>query len=605
MDTLDTASLLILVGACLILAGILSSVIALRFGAPLLIGFLGVGMLAGESGPGGISFDDVHTTYIVGAIALALILFDGGIRTRFSTVRSVLAPSLILATVGVLITAAITAPFARYVLHLTWTESALIGAVIASTDAAAVFLLTHSRGLRLRPRVVATLEVESGTNDPFAIFLTIALVEILLSGQPSLEHVAMSLAVKGIGGGLIGYVGGKAIVQVLNRFGMAQGLHPVFVTTAALIVFAFGEAVHASGFLAVYVAGLIAGNQRTRAHSSIVSFLDAATWLAQIAMFLLLGLLAWPGRLTQMALPAITIAIGLMVVARPVAVFICLAPFRFSWREKAFISWVGLRGAVSIFLASIPLLVRLPNAQMYFDIGFVVVLISVLVQGWSIGFAARFLHIALPRQDPNPRRIELDLPGQLSQELVGYNLGESNPYLRRRLIPSWAKLMLVVRKENVLSAEEAGILREGDHVYLVAPTEKAPALDRFFVDLPAPAEPDERLLGDFFVAGDANMGGIAEIYGQPIIPEERDSTVADFFARRIGLYARKADVVTLGSVALVATQVIDGRVTSAALRLAEPGFMPIPRARKKTPVERFWKRMLAVPRMQMRRMKKK
>jgi potassium/hydrogen antiporter len=604
MATLDTVSLLILVGACLILAGILSSLIALRFGAPLLLGFLGVGMLAGEAGPGGIAFDDVQTTYLVGSVALALILFDGGIRTRLPAVRSVLAPSLILATVGVVITAAITAPFARYVLNLTWTESALIGAVVASTDAAAVFLLTHSRGLRLRPRVVATLEVESGTNDPFAIFLTIAIVEMLLSGQYSISGVLTSLAIKGVGGALIGYVGGKAIVFVLNRFGMAQGLHPVFVTTAALIVFAFGEAVHASGFLAVYVAGLVAGNERTRAHSSIVSFLDAATWLAQIAMFLLLGLLAWPGRLPQMALPALAIALGLMLVARPLAVFICLAPFRFSWREKAFISWVGLRGAVSIFLASIPLLVRLPNAQLYFDIGFVVVLISVLVQGWSIGFAARALHIALPRTDPAPRRVELDLPGQLSQELVGYNLGESNPYLRRRLIPSWAKLMLVVRKESVLTAEEAGYVREGDHVYLVAPTEKAPALDRFFVDLPVPAEPDPRLLGDFFVAGDANMGGLAEIYGQPILPEERDSTVADFFARRIGMYARKADVVTLGSVALVANQVIDGRVVSAGLRLAEPDFMPTP-ARKKTPVQRFWKRMLAAPRLQIRRMKRK
>jgi cell volume regulation protein A len=604
MATLDTVSLLILLGACLILAGILSSLIALRFGAPLLLGFLGVGMLAGESGPGGIVFDDVQSTYLVGSVALALILFDGGLRTKFASVRSVLAPSLILATVGVVITAAIAAPFAKYVLNLTWTESALIGAVVASTDAAAVFLLTHSRGLRLRPRVVATLEVESGTNDPFAIFLTIAVVEMLLSGHQPATHFLTSLALKGIGGALIGYVGGKAIVFVLNRFGMAQGLHPIFVTAGALVVFAFGEAVHASGFLAVYVAGLITGNERTRAHSSIVSFLDAATWLAQIAMFLLLGLLAWPGRLPQMALPALAVAAGLMLLARPIAVFICLAPFRFTWREKAFISWVGLRGAVSIFLASIPLLVRLPNAQLFFDVGFVVVLISVLVQGWSIGLAARALHIALPRTGPDPRRVELDLPGQLSQELVGYSVGENNPYLRRRLIPSWAKLMLVVRKERVLTAEEAGIVREGDHVYLVAPTEKAPALDRFFVDLPAPTEPDPNLLGDFFVPGDANMGALAELYAQPIAVGEGEITVADYFSRRIGIYARKSDVVTLGSVALVANQVVDGRVVSAGLRLADPDFMPQP-VRKKTPVERFWKRMLAVPRMQMRRLKKK
>jgi len=602
MSALDTASFAILLGASLILAGILSSLVALRFGAPLLLGFIGVGMLAGESGPGGIQFDDVQTTYFVGSIALALILFDGGLRTRIATVRSVIAPSLILATIGVMLTAAITAPFAKYALALNWTEAALVGAVVASTDAAAVFLLIHSRGLRLRPRVAATLEVESGTNDPFAIFLTIMLVEMLLSGQQSMQHVLVSLALKGLGGGALGYAGGKAIVFVLNRFGLAQGLHPIFVTTGALIVFSTSESLQASGFLAVYVAGLVTGNQRTRAHSSIVSFLDAATWLAQIAMFLLLGLLAWPGRLLGTILPALVVAAGLMLVARPLTVFICLAPFRFSWRDKAFISWVGLRGAVSIFLASIPLLVQLPNAQLYFDVGFVIVLVSVLVQGWTIGFAAHLTHTALPRSDPDPRRVELDLPGQLSQELVGYRLGENNPYLRRRLMPSWAKLMLVVRKEKVFTAEEAGIVREGDYIYLVAPTERAQALDRFFVDTPGQADIDANLFGDFFVPGDARMRGLAEIYGQEIGEDDRDVTVADYFARRIGSYARKGDVATLGAVALVANHVVDGRVVSAGLRLMEPEFMPA--RRRKTPVKRFWQRVLAVPRVQMRRMKK-
>jgi len=601
MPALDSVSLSILVGACLILAGILSSLVALRFGAPLLIGFLGVGMLAGEAGPGGIRFDDVQITYTVGAIALALILFDGGLRTRIATVRSVLAPALILATLGVVVTAALAAPFAHAVLNLNWTEAALMGAVVASTDAAAVFLLIHSRGLRLRPRVAATLEIESATNDPFAIFLTVTLVEILLNGPEPLSAVLLSLLEKALGGALIGWLGGRAIVLVINRFGLAQGLHPVFVTVGALIVFSFGEVVHGSGFLAVYVAGLVAGNQQTRAHSSIVSFLDAATWLAQIVMFMLLGLLVWPERLLQTLLPALAVAVGLALVARPAAVFLCLAPFRFTWREKAFVSWVGLRGAVSIFLASIPLLVRLPNAQIYFDVGFVIVFVSVLVQGWSLGFAARRLHIALPRADPDPRRVELDLPGQLTQELVGYSLGENNPYLRRRLMPSWAKLMMVVRRGKVLTAEEAGIVREGDHVYLLAPPEKAPALDRFFVDLPAPAEPDPRLLGDFFVPGDATMQGIAEIYGQPVPPEASAETVADYFARRLGGNVHKSDVVTFGAVALVATRVDNGRVLSAGLRLADPDPV-VPR--RKTPAKRAWQKLLSVPRVQMRRLRK-
>jgi cell volume regulation protein A len=512
----------------------------------------------------------VRTAYIVGSIALALILFDGGLRTRFSTFRSVLAPSLTLATVGVLLTAALTAPVAHFALGLGWIESFLVGSVVASTDAAAVFFLIHARGLRLRPRVAATLEIESGTNDPFAIFLTIMLVQMLLQGQQSWGSIAMDLAGKGLGGALIGVLGGRAIVLVLNRLALPQGLHAPFVTTGALVVFGLAEAIHSSGFLAVYVAGLVVGNRPTRAHNTVVVFLDAATWLAQIGMFLLLGLLAWPERLPQHALAALAVALFLMLVARPLAVFICLAPFRFSRREKLFMSWVGLRGAVGIFLASIPLLVKLDNAQLYFNVGFVVVIASLLVQGWTIAKAAHRLHIALPRTDPPPRRVELDLPGQLEQELVGYAVHANNPYLRRRIAPSWAKLMLVVRDQRVHTPAEAVDIREGDHVYFLAPPEKAQALDRFFVDMPPPAAPDPRLLGDFFVGGDATLGALAEIYGLTVAPEHREMTLADHIADELHHPPRPNDVLALGPITLVVQKVVDGRAVSIGLQLAEP-----------------------------------
>src|SRR5258706_9601140 len=217
MASLDTVSLGILLGALLVLAGIMSSLVALRFGAPLLLVFLIVGMLAGEGGPGGIQFDDVRTTYVVGSIALALILFDGGLRTRFATFRSVLAPAVTLATVGVVVTAALTAPVARYALGLGWTESLLVGSVVASTDAAAVFFLIHARGLRLRPRVGATLEVESGSNDPFAVLLTIILVEFLTVGDRSWQHVLAVLAEQAVLGTVIGVLGGRGRVLVLQR----------------------------------------------------------------------------------------------------------------------------------------------------------------------------------------------------------------------------------------------------------------------------------------------------------------------------------------------------------------------------------------------------
>lgn len=570
MASLDTVSLAILLGSLLVLAGILSSLIALRFGAPLLLVFLLVGMMAGEGGPGGIKFDDVGTAYTVGSIALALILFDGGLRTRFASFRNVLGPAVTLATVGVLITAVLTAPVAKFVLGIGWIPALLVGAVVASTDAAAVFFLINARGLRLRPRVRAVLEVESGTNDPFAVFLALLLIEILLVGDQSWSHAMMIFLRDAILGCVIGFAGGQIITLVLNRLVLAQGLHAPFVAVSALVVFAFANAVHASGFLAVYLAGLVVGNKQTRAHNSVVVFLDAATWLAQIVMFVLLGLLAWPHRLADTLLGAIAISLVLMLVARPVAVFLCLVPFKFQVNEKIFLSWVGLRGAVGIFLASIPLLVGLPGAHLYFDVAFVVVASSLLVQGWTVALAARKLDISFARADPLPRRIELDLPGQLAREIVGYPVPANSPYLRRGLIPTWARPTLVIRKEEILTPAEAHPVREGDYVYLLAPPEKAQALDRFFVKMSAPAAPDPRLLGDFFVPGTATLGALAEIYGLQVAADHTEVTLADYFSEQLRRRVKMGDIVELGPIALLAHQVSSGRVTTVGLRLAEP-----------------------------------
>lgn len=575
MTALDTVSIGILLGASLVLAGIISSLIALRFGAPLLLVFLLVGMLAGESGIGGVKFDDVQLAYTVGSVALGLILFDGGLRTRLATFRSVLAPAGLLATVGVFVTAAATAPFAAWVLGLNWMEALLVGAVIASTDAAAVFFLLHAKGLRLRPRVGATLEVESATNDPFAIFMTIVLVEILLAGHMTWGETLLFLARQAIVGVVVGWAGGRAMVFVLNRLDLPQGLHGPFAATGAIVVFGLAAAAQGSGFLAVFVAGLVIGNSELRAHNIIVVFLDAATWLAQIIMFVLLGLLAWPERLPQRILPALVVALGLMLVARPAAVFLCLAPFRFTLRERLFVSWVGLRGAVGVFLASIPLLVGLPFAHFYFDVAFVVVMSSLLIQGWTIAPAARLLHLALPRSDVSAHRTELDLPGQLAQELVGYPVVAGSPYLRRGITPSWAKLMLVVRNERVLTPEEAGGVREGDHVYFLAPPERVPGFDRFFVEQPAPAA-DAALVEDFFVPGSATLGALGEIYGLSVPPEKAPLSLADYFAEHFRRTPHVGDAIRLGPVALVAHTVTDGRVVTVGLQLAEPE--PAPRS---------------------------
>ena len=239
------------------------------------------------------------------------------------------------------------------------------------------------------------------------------LVELISVGQSSAWHVALEFGREAVLGAIIGVIGGRLVVLALNRVALPQGLHAPFVATAALVIFGAAQIGHASGFLAVYLAGIIIGNRPTRAHNSVVTFLDAATWLAQIVMFVLLGLLVSPQRLVVSIIPAVIVALVLMLVARPLAVFFCLAPFRFNWREKIFIAWTGLRGAVAIFLASIPMLVGLSKAY-HFDVAFVVVIISLLLQGWTLAAAARRLHVALPRADRGPRRVELDPPGSSS-----------------------------------------------------------------------------------------------------------------------------------------------------------------------------------------------
>jgi len=306
-------------------------------------------------------------------------------------------------------------------------------------------------------------------------------------------------------------------------------------------------------------------------------------------MFVLLGLLVWPQRVGDSLFGSIAVALFLMLVARPVSVFVCLVPFGFQWREKLFVSWVGLRGAVAIFLASIPLLVGLPTAYLFFDVAFVVVLSSLLIQGWTVAYAARKLDVSFARADPLPRRVELDLPGQLTREIVGYPVPANSPFLRRGLIPTWARPTLVVRNEEILTPAEAHPVREGDYVYLLAPPEKAQALDRFFVNMPAPAVPDPRLLGDFFVPGDAALGDLADIYGLQVAADHAQVKLADFFTEQLGRPAKTGDIVQLGPIALLAHAVVNGRVATVGLRLAEIDEAPDFVGR----LQSYWKRIRA------------
>jgi cell volume regulation protein A len=295
MESLHASDWLLLGGAMLVLVGIGSSLVASRFGAPLLLVFLFLGMLVGEDGPVGIAFDNVGLAYGIGSLALAIILFDGGLRTRIAHVRNALAPALMLSTFGVLITALLTALAAMWLLEFTLPQGVLLGAVVASTDAAAVFFLLRANGLHLQRRVGATLEVESGSNDPIAIFLTVMLTTWLASdGAVGSGEMLLSLALQLGIGGITGALGGVALAHALNRLALPAGLHPLLAVAGAIALFAFTNLLGGSGFLAVYLAGLVVGNRPVRAFANVLSVQDAATWLAQLVMFLVLGLLVTP-----------------------------------------------------------------------------------------------------------------------------------------------------------------------------------------------------------------------------------------------------------------------------------------------------------------------
>ena len=421
MHGLDLANTAIFVGAALVLIGIFSSLVATRFGAPLLLVFLVVGMLAGEDGPGGIVFNDYRATYLVGVIALSVILFDGGLRTRLAVFRGIFASSMLLATVGVLVTAAIAALAAWAALGFGPVEALLLGAIIGSTDAAAVFFLLRTGGLRLPGRVGASAgdrvrhqRSDRGVPDDRAH-------RVHPRGRPD-DRLGARVRPRQGGGARrrMGILGGFALVAMLNRLALPGGLHPLFVVAVVILVSTFTALIGGSGLLAVYVAGLVMANRPTRAYPSIVGFHDAVTWLCQIVMFLALGLLVTPTELWDYAPQGLFVAFVLTFVARPVAVALCLGPFAFPRREKLFIAWVGLRGAVSIFLAAIPTLAGVPNGAAYFNIAFFVVLFSMLVQGGSLTRAARRLGVALKTAVPPAQRVEIDVPGQTEQEIVGY-----------------------------------------------------------------------------------------------------------------------------------------------------------------------------------------
>ncbi len=471
------------VAAALILLGVVASKVSDRLGVPALLLFLAIGMLAGSEGIGRIAFDDFEVAQTVGVIALAFILFAGGLDTEWSSVRPVLRQAVLLATLGVLGTAVITGLAASWLFGVALVPGLLLGSIVSSTDAAAVFAVLRSKNVRLKARLRPLLELESGSNDPMAVFLTVGFIELYTEPDTAVLELVPLFVTQMAVGGAIGYVAAVGSVAAFNRLRLGyEGLYPVALIAVVLLTYGIAALLGGSGFLAVYVAGIAIGHGRLVHKNSLVRFADGLAWLMQITMFLVLGLLVFPSELWPVAGRGLLISAALILVARPIATITLLGLTRFDMRETLLVAWVGLRGAVPIVLATFPLVEGIPQGEVIFNVVFFVVITSVLVQGTTIPVVARRLGVAAPLE-PGPAqgrgRVEPAGGATNVHEII---VPEGSPAAGRRLVdldlPRGALVVLVTRDGESRVPQGSTVLKPGDTVLLVAGGDSLPRARR-------------------------------------------------------------------------------------------------------------------------------
>ena len=572
---MDFSNHAILIGAVLLLLSVLASTLSARTGAPLLFVFLGIGMLAGDEGPGHIRFGDYQVAYLVGTMALAVILFDGGMRTRYDTFRVGLWPAVSLASVGVVLTTAIVGYCASRILGLGLMEGMLIGAIIGSTDAAAVFSLLHAAGMRLKQRVGATLEIESGCNDPMAVFLTLSLIQLVgadqtVPGWSLLWHFVQQFGL----GALAGIGGGKLLGWLINRVTLASGLYPLLAMAGGLAIYAGTTVLDGSGFLAIYLAGLVLGNSRVHSAGNILRVHDGLAWLSQLVLFLMLGLLVSPIALFDIGLGALGVAAVLMFVARPIAVAISLLPFKFPLREQVFISWTGLRGAVPIVLALFPALASLPQSSIYFNVAFFVVLASLVVQGWTVAPLADLLRLRLPKEHAPHYSEYVEVPGRAGLQLLGYRVNELSAAIGRTVIqlalPAEVRVVAAFRDGKYLESIGTLEVAAGDLVYVITPSEHMTLLDLLFVPADDAEESEQqRFFGTFTLNGGALLGEVVEMYGGEVPRSISAMTLARYIDRQFRHRPDVGDYVRLGKLNLVVREMQNAQVSKVGIVVRE------------------------------------
>ncbi len=562
------------VGALLLLVSIVLTPLSTRIGLPVLLLFLAVGMLAGVDGAGGIRFDDFETAFLVGNLALAVILLDGGMRTRAQTFRVALRPAATLATLGVLITALITGAAAIWLLQLPPLVGLLMGAIVASTDAAAVFALLQGRGLNLNERVSATLEIESGSNDPMAIFLTVLLLQLIALPDPALNLSVAVMLVQQFGlGALAGLAGGWLLTQLVRRLELAPGLYSLLVVAGGILVFSLTGVVGGSGFIAIYLAGLVLGNSGLPTLPNILQVHDGLAWLAQLGLFLILGLLVTPSQMLDQALPALGVALVLIFLARPLAVAACLWPFGFNPREQAYLGWVGLRGAVPIVLALFPIMAQIPEAGLLFNVTFFVVLVSLLIQGTTLAPMARLLRLEVPAPRLPTRRLPLQLPDAPDQELFLLPMRESRfdrpPRVSALKLPAGTHLVCVFRSGEHQVPDSGMQLQGDDWLAIIGSGRHAEALGKLLRATETTAKLDPRqFFGEFVLAGSTRLSDLEQFYGITIPVGETDCTLSQLIARHHRGHPVVGDTVSVGPLRLVVMAVRGDQVQRVGLKLS-------------------------------------